>query len=54
VITPRKSDLSIDNVALAWTPWHVDAAGIAEFSRTFHMCGESIWKSFAHANPARH
>ncbi|MBP87698.1 MAG: ATP-binding protein [Planctomycetaceae bacterium] len=30
VIRPRKSDLSVDQVALVWTPWIVDAVGIAE------------------------
>jgi phage host-nuclease inhibitor protein Gam len=29
-IRPRKSDLSVDQVALVWTPWIVDASGIAE------------------------
>lgn len=29
-IKPRKSDLSIDKVALVWTPWRVDSTGIAE------------------------
>jgi len=28
-IPPRKSDLKIQDVALVWTPWQVDAAGIA-------------------------
>ena len=29
-VRPRKTDISIDNVALAWTPWIVSAEGIAE------------------------
>lgn len=29
-IRPRKSDLTVEQVALVWTPWIVDAAGIAE------------------------
>lgn len=29
-IRPRKSDLSVDQVALVWTPWIVDSSGIAE------------------------
>ena len=29
-IRPRKSDLTVEQVALAWTPWIVDSAGIAE------------------------
>ena len=29
-VRPRKSDISIEQVALAWTPWRVDDAGIAE------------------------
>jgi hypothetical protein len=29
-IRPRKSDLSVEQVTLLWTPWRVDAAGIAE------------------------
>jgi hypothetical protein len=29
-IRPRKSDLSVERVALVWTPWRVDATGIAE------------------------
>ena len=29
-IRPRKSDLSVEQVALVWTPWIVDANGIAE------------------------
>jgi hypothetical protein len=29
-ITPRKSDLSVEKIALAWTPWFVDAKGTAE------------------------
>jgi hypothetical protein len=28
-IRPRKSDLSVEQVTLVWTPWQVDAAGIA-------------------------
>ena len=30
VVAPRKSDLNVERVALAWTPWSVDSAGIAE------------------------
>jgi hypothetical protein len=30
LIRPRKTDLSIERVALAWTPWRVKADGIAE------------------------
>ena len=29
-IRPRKSDLSVDQVVLVWTPWTVDSNGIAE------------------------
>jgi len=29
-ITPRKADIAIGKVALVWTPWRVDAHGIAE------------------------
>ncbi len=29
-IRPRKSDLTVEKVALVWTPWMVDSAGIAE------------------------
>ncbi|MFV1964977.1 MAG: ATP-binding protein [Pirellulaceae bacterium] len=29
-IRPRKSDLSVEQVTLVWTPWRVDASGIAE------------------------
>lgn len=29
-IRTRKSDLAVQNVALVWTPWEVDSAGIAE------------------------
>ncbi len=29
-IRPRKSDLTVEQVSLAWTPWIVDSAGIAE------------------------
>jgi len=29
-ISPRKSDIMIQPLQLAWTPWRVDAAGIAE------------------------
>ena len=29
-IRPRKSDLSVESVVLVWTPWRVDAEGIAE------------------------
>jgi hypothetical protein len=29
-IRPRKSDLNVERVALVWTPWRVDAEGIAE------------------------
>ncbi len=29
-IPPRKSDLTVERVALVWTPWRVDAEGIAE------------------------
>jgi hypothetical protein len=29
-LRPRKSDISISTVALVWTPWHVDDAGIAQ------------------------
>jgi hypothetical protein len=28
-VRPRKSDLTISKIALVWTPWKVDAAGIA-------------------------
>ncbi len=30
VIRPKKADISIERVALAWTPWRVDEDGIAE------------------------
>jgi hypothetical protein len=30
VITPRKSDIEVSDVALVWAPWSVDASGIAE------------------------
>jgi hypothetical protein len=30
VITPRKSDIEVGEVALVWAPWVVDASGIAE------------------------
>ncbi len=29
-IKPRKSDLSVDRVALVWTPWILDAVGMAQ------------------------
>jgi len=29
-IRPRKTDLSVERVVLVWTPWRVDAEGIAE------------------------
>ena len=29
-VPPRKSDISVEKVVLAWTPWHVDATGVAE------------------------
>ncbi len=29
-IKPRKSDLSVDQVALVWTPWILDAVGMAQ------------------------
>ena len=29
-LRPRKSDLTVDKVALVWTPWIVDTSGIAE------------------------
>ena len=29
-VAPRKSDLDVQSVALVWTPWSVDSAGIAE------------------------
>ena len=29
-VKPRKSDIGVQRVALAWTPWRVDASGIAE------------------------
>ena len=29
-VKPRKSDIGVQRVALAWTPWRVDSAGIAE------------------------
>jgi multidrug resistance efflux pump len=29
-VRPRKSDIEIADVALVWTPWRVDASGIAE------------------------
>jgi hypothetical protein len=29
-IRPRKSDLNVERLALVWTPWRVDEAGIAE------------------------
>jgi len=29
-IRPRKSDLSVEKIALVWLPWQVDASGIAE------------------------
>jgi len=29
-IRPRKSDLTVEQVSLVWTPWIVDSAGIAE------------------------
>jgi hypothetical protein len=28
-LRPRKSDITVSEFALAWTPWHVDAQGIA-------------------------
>lgn len=30
VVAPRKSDLKVDNIKLVWTPWQLDAQGIAE------------------------
>ncbi len=30
IVRPKKTDISIDRVALAWTPWSVSADGIAE------------------------
>jgi hypothetical protein len=30
VVRPRKSDLSVERVALAWAPWIVGPEGIAE------------------------
>jgi len=29
-IRPRKSDLSVDQITLVWTPWILDSAGLAE------------------------
>lgn len=29
-IAPRKTDLAVEHLGLVWTPWFVDAAGIAE------------------------
>ncbi len=29
-VKPRKSDIAVQDVALAWTPWTVDASGIAQ------------------------
>jgi hypothetical protein len=29
-LPPRKTDVSVDSLILLWTPWQVDAAGIAE------------------------
>lgn len=29
-LRPRKSDIAVDKVALVWTPWRIDAHGIAE------------------------
>jgi uncharacterized coiled-coil protein SlyX len=29
-VRPRKTDIEVDKVALLWTPWRVDASGIAE------------------------
>jgi hypothetical protein len=29
-VAPRKSDLAVERLALAWTPWRVDSTGIAE------------------------
>lgn len=29
-VTPRKADISVDKIALAWTPWTVAPSGIAE------------------------
>jgi phage host-nuclease inhibitor protein Gam len=29
-IKPRKSDLTVDQVALVWTPWFLDAVGMAK------------------------
>ena len=29
-IKPRKSDLTVDQVTLVWTPWILDAVGMAE------------------------
>lgn len=30
LVRPRKSDIAVQGVRLAWTPWSVDADGIAE------------------------
>jgi transcriptional regulator with GAF, ATPase, and Fis domain len=29
-VTPRKSDIEAGNIALVWTPWRIDATGIAK------------------------
>ena len=29
-VAPRKSDIAVEHLALAWTPWRVDSTGIAE------------------------
>ena len=29
-VSPRKSDIQVENVALVWLPWRIDAAGVAE------------------------
>ena len=29
-VTPRKSDISIEEFAVCWLPWHVSSSGIAE------------------------
>ncbi len=29
-VAPRKSDLAVERLALAWTPWRVDSTGLAE------------------------
>jgi hypothetical protein len=34
-LRPKKADLSVAKVVLAWTPWQIDATGIAEPLFTF-------------------